>query len=173
MTTSMSSNNTLFWTESLAKDLLVFLTGRVKCPETAADLTHETYLRLYQSINNNPPDNARALAFRIAVNLAIDYQRKVTVRNRHISEVELDSFAETVAGSSAAEPAHILMARQRFGALQAALDELPADCRSAFLLNGIDGLTYSEIAARMGISTSKVGRLLAQAVAHCAQHLDE
>lgn len=96
----MSYNNSVFWTESLAKDLLVFLTGRVKCPETAADLTQETYLRLYQSINNNPPDNARALAFRIAVNLAIDYQRKVTVRNRHISDVELDSFAETIAGSS-------------------------------------------------------------------------
>lgn len=173
MSAPIPSNNTLFWTESLSKDLLIFLTGRVKCPETAADLTHETYLRLYQSINNNPPDNARALAFRIAVNLAIDYQRKVTVRNRHISDVALDSFAETVPGSSAVEPVHILMARQRFGVLQAALDELPSDCRTAFLLNGIDGLTYSEIAERLGISKNTVGRLLARAVAHCAQHLDE
>jgi outer membrane receptor for ferric coprogen and ferric-rhodotorulic acid len=64
------------------------LTGRVKCQETAADLTHETYIRLYQSINKNPPDNARALAFRIAVNLAIDYQRKVIVKNSHISDME-------------------------------------------------------------------------------------
>jgi RNA polymerase sigma-70 factor (ECF subfamily) len=163
----------LFWTETLAKDLLVFLTGRVKCQETAADLTHETYLRLYQSINNNPPDNARSLAFRIAVNLAIDYQRKVTVRNRHISDVELDLFAETIASSSAVEPVNILMARQRFGILQAALDKLPLDCRTAFLLNGIDGLTYSEIAERLGISKNKVGRLLAQAVAHCEGCLDE
>jgi RNA polymerase sigma-70 factor (ECF subfamily) len=172
MSTSVSVNHSLFWTETLAKDLLVFLTGRVKCPETAADLTHETYLRLYQSINNNPPDNARALAFRIAVNLAIDYQRKITVRNRHISDVELDSFAETIA-SSAAEPIDILMSRQRLGALQSALDELPTDCRTAFLLNGIDGLSYSEIAERMGISKSKVGRLLAQAIAHCGQCLEQ
>ena len=169
----MSINNSLFWTESLAKDLLVFFTGRVKCPETAADLTHETYLRLYQSINNNPPDNARALAFRIAVNLAIDYQRKVTVRNRHISDVELGSFADTLAGSSAEEPVHILMDRQRLGVLQTALDELPFDCRTAFLLNGVDGLTYSEIAARLGVSKNKVGRLLTKAIAHCAQRLNE
>jgi len=169
----VSANNSLFWTESLAKDLLVFLTGRVKCPETAADLTHETYLRLYQSINNNPPDNARALAFRIAVNLAIDYQRKVTVRNRHISDVEVDSFAETIAGSAAAEPVDILMSRQRLGALQSALDELPTDCRTAFLLNGIDGLSYSEIAGRMEISKSKVGRLLVQAITHCEQRLEQ
>ena len=173
MSTPVSYNNSLFWTESLAKDLLIFLTGRVKCPETAADLTHETYLRLYQSINNNTPDNARALAFRIAVNLAIDYQRKITVRNRHISDVELDSFAETVAGSSATEPVDILMLRQRLGALQTALDELPTDCRTAFLLNSVDGLSYSEIAERMEISKSKVGRLLVQAIAHCEQRLGQ
>lgn len=173
MSTFVPPQNSLFWTESLANDLLVFLTGRVKCPETAADLTHETYLRLYQSINNNPPDNARALAFRIAVNLAIDYQRKVTVKNRHITDVELDTFTETVAGSVASEPVEILMSRQRLAVLQTALDELPPDCRTAFLLNGVDGLSYTEIAERMAISKSKVGRLLAQAVAHCGQRLEQ
>jgi RNA polymerase sigma-70 factor (ECF subfamily) len=165
--------NSLFWTETLAKDLLVFLTGRVKCQETAADLTHETYIRLYQSINKSPPDNARALAFRIAVNLAIDYQRKVTVKNSHISDMPLNSFVESVASPSGVDPEHILIGRQRLGVLQSALDDLPSDCRTVFLLNGIDGLTYSEIAERLGISTSKVGRLLALAVAHCEQRLDE
>ena len=65
------------------------------------------------------------------------------------------------------------MARQRLGVLQSALDDLPSDCRTVFLLNGIDGLTYSEIAERLGISINKVGRLLARAVAHCDQRLDE
>jgi RNA polymerase sigma factor (sigma-70 family) len=145
----------------------------VKCQETAADLTHETYLRLYQSINKNPPDNARALAFRIAVNLAIDYQRKVTVRNSHISDTEFNSFVESVPNPSAVDPERILIGRQRLGVLQSALDDLPSDCRTVFLLNGIDGLTYSEIAARLGISASKVSRLLARALAHCEQRLDE
>ena len=173
MSTNVAPYNSLFWSETLAKDLLIFLTGRVKCKETAADLTHETYLRLYQSINNNPPDNARALAFRIAVNLAIDYQRKATVRNNRISDIELDSLVETIANPSAVDPEQILMGRQRLGTLQSALDDLPSDCRTAFLLNGIDGLTYSEIAKRMGISTNKVSRLLAMAVTHCAQRIDE
>jgi hypothetical protein len=29
----------LYWNEALAEDLLRFFTGRIKCPEAAADLT--------------------------------------------------------------------------------------------------------------------------------------
>lgn len=65
------------------------------------------------------------------------------------------------------------MARQRLSVLQTALDELSTDCRTAFLLNTIDGLSYSEIAERMEISKSKVGRLLAQAIAYCELRLEQ
>ncbi|WP_197495924.1 hypothetical protein [Methylomonas sp. DH-1] len=40
-----------FWTESLANELLRFFYGRLKCPDTAAELTHDTYLGLQQSIS--------------------------------------------------------------------------------------------------------------------------
>lgn len=167
-----SSDHPYFWTESLAEDLRIFLTGRVKCPETAADLTHETYLRLYQRIAENPPDNARALAFHIAVQLAIDYHRKTTVRNRFHADAEFDTCVDSVPNATPG-PEQTLMATQRLVALKLALDELPTDCRTAFLLNGVDGLTYSEIATRMGISKSMVGKHLARALAHCAQWLDK
>lgn len=165
-----SSDTPYFWTESLAEDLRIFLTGRVKCPETAADLTHETYLRLYQRVRENPPDNARALAFHIAVQLAIDYHRKTTVRNRYHADAEFDIDNTPIASAG---PEQTLMATQRLIALKSALDALPTDCRTAFLLNGVDGLTYSEIASRMGISKSMVGKHLARALAHCAQWLDK
>ena len=161
-----------FWSEALAQDLQRFLTARVKCPETAADLTHETYLRLYQRGQDNPPDNARALAFHIAMQLAIDYQRKAMVRDRYMVDEEIDTFIDTSA-SEAAEPEHILSSRQRIIMLRAALDELPADCRTVFLMHGIDGLKYSEIAKRLGISVSMVGKHLTRALVHCVQRLDE
>ncbi|MEQ1622443.1 MAG: RNA polymerase sigma factor [Methylococcales bacterium] len=166
------SDNALFWNESLAEDLRIFLTGRVKCAETAADLTHETYLRLYQAVKENPPDNARALAFHIAVQLAIDYHRKTVVRERHHADVDFDSCVETISSTSAG-PEQTLMARQRLGALQIALAELPVDCRTAFLLHGVDGLSYSEIAIRMDISKSMVGKHLARAMSHCAKRLEQ
>jgi len=167
-----STSNLDFWSEPLAKDLLRFLTGRLKCRETAADLTHETYLRLHRLCRDSPPDDARALAFHIAVNLAVDYQRKTAVRNRFGAEIDADTLHDTLAGHDSANPERILISKQRFGRLQQALDELPANCRTAFVLHSVEGLGYTEIAERMGISKSMVGKHLAKAMAHCAERLD-
>jgi len=142
------------------------LTRRLKCPEVAADLTQETYLRLQQ--REAPPDNARALAFHIAMQLAVDYQRKASVRNRYMVDEEIEAVSEIASIS----PEQMLIARQRLDILKSALDELPPDCRTVFLLHGIEGLKYSEIASRLGISRSMVGKHLARAMAHCARRVD-
>lgn len=162
----------LSWNDSLLEELRRFLTKRLKCPEAAADLAHETYLRLRQRDSNAPPDNARALAFHIAMNLAVDYQRKVAVRSRYFSDDELDNVIDKAA-TTASNPEQTLMAQQRLQKLKAALDELPAECRTAFLLHGVEGLKYSEIADRLGISLSMVGKHLARAMNHCALRVDD
>ncbi len=162
----------VFWSESLAEELLRFFTGRIKCPETAAELTHDTYLGLRQSVERTPPTNIRAMAFRIAVNLAIDHQRKTMVRERHGSELEFDTVAESVP-SKTQQPERILMGQERYHLLQNALSELSPDCRNAFLLHGVEGLTYSEIAQRLHISKSQVNKLLSQAMQHCSRQLGE
>ncbi|CAG1020471.1 sigma-70 family RNA polymerase sigma factor [Methylomonas sp. LL1] len=160
------------WSESLANDLRRFLTARLKCPETAADLTHETYLRLYQRGQENPPDNARALAFHIAMQLAIDYQRKAAVRSRYLVDDGIEAWVDITPAKSAG-PEQILSQHQRMAMLRTALDELPPDCRSVFLMHGIEGLKYSEIGQRLGISISMVGKHLTRALTHCAQRLDQ
>lgn len=165
------TEETLFWTESLAGDLLGFLTMRVKCSETAAELTHDTYLGLKQIVEQNPPDNLRAMAFRIAINLAIDYQRKTTVRNRHAANEDFDVVTASVSCPTS-QPDKILMGQERLKTLQKALNELPAITRTVFLLHGSEGLTYAEIALQLGISKSLVNKLLAQAMRYCAEQLD-
>lgn len=160
-----------FWSQTLAEDLLRFLTGRMRCPEIAADLTQEVYLGLKRSVENQPPDNARALAFRIAINLALDYQRRANVRNRYHADVDLDAVVELVAGD-AQDPEQILIGRERLARLQQALSELPLDCRTAFTLHSVQGLTYVEIAQRLGVSRSQVNKLLSKAMAHCARQVD-
>lgn len=172
MTASSSPDIGLYWSEALADELLKFLTKRLKCPEAAADITQETFLRFYQFVKENPPNNARALAYRIAVNLATDYQRKTKLRESYTVEVEPAAFADTFKSTDPG-PEQTAMARQHLQQLNAALNELPPDCRRAFLLHSIDGLTYGQIANQLGISESMVYKHLTKALNHCAMLLDD
>ncbi len=161
------TSESLYWSESLGKELLRFLTGRMKCPEIAADLTHETYLSLRQFVKESPPDNARALAYKIALRLAIDYQRKVEVRHRFMAdEWSNDALLEQI-GSDLSLPERILEGQEQVCLLKSALAELSPECRTVFSLHFAQGLKYSEIAERLDMSMSTVTRHLSKAVLHC------
>ena len=172
MLTSAPANTALYWNEALAEELLRFLTGRVKCQETAADLTQETFLRFHQFVQTTPPDNARALAFSIAVNLATDYQRKAKVRSNYMVVADPVQHSENHA-STAPGPEQIAISQQRLKQFHDALDELPANYRSVFLLHNIDGLTYAEIAANLGIAEATVYNYLAKTISHCLNRLGD
>lgn len=173
MTASTPTDMALYWNEALAEDLLSFFTGRISCQEAAADLTHETFLRFHQFIQTTPPNNARALAFSIAVNLATDYQRKIKVRQKIMVDGALEPYrlpdVQTVGSTG---PERIVMARQQLQLVYTALDELPIDCRNAFMMQSIEGLTQAQIAARLGVSQVKVYRLLIKAMGHCQLKLN-
>lgn len=171
MTMTISPDLASCWSNSLAEELLHFLTRRLNCSDTAAEITHETYIRFCQAGNVTPINNARALAYRIAINLANDYQRKIKVRNQFNVDIKPDFSADTYP-SEMPGPEQIVMAQQRLEALQVALGELDIECRTAFLLQSIDGLTHYEIAARLGISRIKVYRHLTKALVHLARRVD-
>lgn len=111
------------------------------------------------------------MAYRIATNLANDYQRKIKVGNRFNVDMEsgftADSYPSETPGTE-----QIVMAQQRMQTLQSALDELDAECRTAFLLQSIHGLTHQDIAAQLGISRVKVYRHLMKALAHLALRVE-
>jgi len=154
------------WIQEHGPDLLAFLSHRLKCRNTAADLAQETYLRLHVSAGQAAIDNIGAFAFRVAANLATDHQRKCSTRSRfELEGIEPEEIAEL--GAHESTPEDILAHRQRLARLQEALAELPLDCRTAFYLNRVQGCTHEEIARRLGISESMVGKHLARALRHC------
>ena len=51
--------------------------------------------------------------------------------------------------------------------IDAMLDGLSGKTREAFLLSQLEGLTYSDIAQKLGVSASSVKKYVARAVEHC------
>jgi len=114
----------------------------------AEDLTQDTLLRLW----GRPVSLAdRGLLFQTAKNLAIDYLRGQRVRRRH-QETTLPEQASVVFP----QPDEAVASREELQLFVAALKSLPDRAQRIFLLNRLDGLSYSAIAARLGVSVSTV-----------------
>ncbi|MFI8982909.1 RNA polymerase sigma factor [Ectopseudomonas khazarica] len=147
------------------EDLLRFLSRRLGDSQRAADVAQDTWLRLADHPDEQRVENPRAYLFRVAGNLAIDNLRRDNrLAELHVEEDVLDELSDPLAA-----PEKHLLARESLVQLDAALAQLPAKAREALLLNRLDGLTHAQIARRLGVSESMVGKYLAQAMRHCRQ----
>ncbi|MGJ7615278.1 MULTISPECIES: sigma-70 family RNA polymerase sigma factor [unclassified Variovorax] len=155
--------------ERYYRELLSFLSRKVSDRATAADLAQESYARVYEaqrtgSVVRDP----RALLYRTARNLVTDHHRRTSVRAgegtaSNEEPVELDDFI----GPETFEPDTILASGQGLAAMVETIDRLPPRCREAFVLYKFDGLSYAEVAERMGVSVRTVEMQLRIAMEAC------
>ena len=146
-------------------ELLAYLRKRLGDRELAADLTQEAILRMMKSPAAADVEDRRAMLFRIAHNLVLEHRR---AESRHHSgqHVSIDEVAPIRTDHPPME--EMLDASQAIDQLLTrTISQLPPKCRLAFMLNRFDGLTYSQVAARMRISTKMVEKHVARALAAC------
>lgn len=144
-------------------DLYALLYRLTQNAEEARDLTQDTFLRVIRSIGGfRGQSELRTWLYRIAVNESRNRYRWWK-RRRRDSTISLDAtigdsdtaIHETLSGPSA-DPEQETLAHEREYALKAALLELPEVYREAVVLCDIEGLTYDETAAALGIGLGTV-----------------
>lgn len=149
------------------RELLGFLTIKLRCPHEAADMVQETFARLVALDDVSAIRQPRAFLYRIARNLAVDSIRKRSLRARYF--IDLTELED--APSDGPMPDHLAEEDQLRCALDQTITEMPVRRRNVFLLYRFAGLRQAEIADRLGISTSMVERHLMKAMAQCRQRL--
>lgn len=112
------------------------------------DLTQETFVKAFRAIDRFRGDSAfYTWLYRIAVNTAKNY---LEARSRRPQGSADSSDAENYDGGQRlrdiASPEQLLQREQLQAALNKAIDALPEELRSAFLLREYDGLSYEDIA---------------------------
>jgi RNA polymerase sigma factor (sigma-70 family) len=144
-----------------------WLRKKLGCAHQAADLAHDTYLRLIVSGRLPEPDQSRAYLTQIAKGLAVDLFRR-----RQLESAYLDALA-ALPEPLAPSPEERALALESLLRIDAVLQRLPAPVRETFLLSQFDGLTYSEIALRLGIAVATVRKYMLKAAMVCHAALGE
>jgi RNA polymerase sigma factor (sigma-70 family) len=118
----------------------------------AEDLTQEVFVRVFRSLSTYTPGTFQGWLHRITTNLFLDLARR---RQRIRFDALPDDAPERLPGSEPS-PAEAYDDRHLDADIQAALEALPAEFRAAVVLCDIEGLSYEEIAATLGVKLGTV-----------------
>lgn len=139
----------------------------------AEDLTQEVFVRVFRSLSSYTPGTFEGWLHRITTNLFLDSVRR---KNKIRFEGLADDAAERLPGREPT-PAQVYFDTHLDADIEGALAALPPEFRAAVVLCDIEGLSYEEIAATLGVKLGTVrsrihrGRSqLRAALAHRAPH---
>lgn len=123
--------------------------------EIANDLTQDTFVKLWEGNYKYHPEKTKALLYKMAGGLFLDYLRK------NKSEADnIEHFKFKLKESSH----HDENAEQYRKKCELALKSLTEKERTVFLMNKMEGLIYKEIAACLEISVKAVEKRMSKAL---------
>ena len=142
-----------------------WLCGRLRrhleCTASAEDIAAETFFQVLRAPSAEPIRQPRALLTTIAKRLLYQVWRRRDLERAYLQALSLDDEPETPSPEALALLFEALLEIDRL------LDGLPSKVKATFLLSQVDGLTYPQIAATLGISQRSVSDYMAQAVKRC------
>lgn len=119
--------------------------------QDAEDLTQETFIRVFRSLHTYRPGVFEGWLHRITTNLFLDQARRKT-------KIRMEALPEDYdrVPSDAPSPEEVVAAAGLDPALQAALDGLAPEFRAVVVLCDIEGLSYEEVGASLGVKLGTV-----------------
>ena len=145
--------------------LLGWLRQRLGCPQNAADLAQDTFVRLLTQLQARSLHEPRAFLATVARGLLVDHYRRASLERAYLEALANLPVAEVPSPETRELMLETLLEIDRL------LDGLRPRVREAFLLAQLDGLSYAQIATRMGLSLSSIQQYMTQALSHCYKAL--
>ncbi len=140
--------------------IFVVVRGMVRNQEDARDIAQEVFIKAYASLDSfRGQSSFYTWLYRIAVNMAIDFRRKMDRKQ----ESEYDDRREAdgaegafVPDATRLSPERALKDKELGRHIMAAVARLPEEQRTAIVLRELEGLSYKEIAEVMKCSQGTV-----------------
>ncbi|ENO90455.1 sigma-70 family RNA polymerase sigma factor [Thauera linaloolentis] len=142
-----------------------WLRKKLNCSHQAADLAHDTFVRLLSKQEPEALREPRAYLTTVARGLLINHWRRQALEQAYLEE--LAARPE----ESAPSPEARRLILETLEEIARLLDGLPPRVREIFLRSQLEGETYPAIATQMGISVNVVQKAMIRATAHCYKAL--
>lgn len=150
--------------------LMSYFLRRVRDPAEAEDLTQDVFIKLLGATERGEIADVEALVFVTAGNLLKDRGRKAARR----SDATLGQIDKALVSELTREfvedrnPERVLLARESYAEVLAALNELSERTRDIYMLFRLENMKQKEIAALFGIARSTVEKEVMKATLHLA-----
>ena len=155
-----------------------FIRRRVRNPSDAEDILQDVLHEFVQAYRLPAPiEQASAWLFRVARNRIIDAFRKkkeqplVDLSNGDTPADDDDYRLDLALPAHDAGPEALYARSILLEALQAALDELPANQREVFIAHELEGRSFKEMAAQSGVAINTLLARKRYAVLHLRERL--
>ena len=152
------------------RSALARLVARIVGPHAIEDIVQETFVRSYEASRKQPINHPRSFMWRTAKNLALNHVHNA--HNRLTTNVADFFDSDVYIPTDYIESELEFESKERFLVFCQAVQQLPLQCRRAFILRKVYGTSQKEIAASLGISQSTVEKHVAKGLLMCARFMD-
>jgi RNA polymerase sigma-70 factor (ECF subfamily) len=129
------------------------LSRLIRDPAEVEDVTQEAFVKAYRALPSFRGDSAfYTWLYRIGVNTAKNYlvsQGRRAPTATEVDSEEAEGYEEGEQLRDINTPEHLLLSKQIGETVNAAMEALPEELRTAIMLREIEGLSYEEIATIM------------------------
>jgi len=153
--------NTVFKANS--RTVFNFIYYKFGNEEKANDAVQEAFVKLWENCAKVTPEKAKSYLYTVANNLYLNVLKAEKVRMKY-ADKSLKSTNET--------PEFLLEENEFKEKLENALNSLPENQRTTFLLNRIDGKKYAEIAEMEGVSVKAIEKRMHLALKALRERID-
>ena len=149
--------------------LIGYFRARVGDLAEAEDLAQDVFLRMLRRGDVAAIGDIRAYLFEIALSVLIDRSRRDKARRK----AEHQTFDPDDHGAEDFASDRIYLGREALSRAMVALLELPDRTRTIFVLRRLEGMKYSDIARRLGISVSAVEKQMLRAMLYLTERMGD
>ncbi|MCU4336375.1 sigma-70 family RNA polymerase sigma factor [Acinetobacter dispersus] len=146
--------------------LYQWLKRRLNHSEDAADLAHDTFIRILKRKDQLYFDQPRALLTTVAKGILINWYQRKSIEKAYLEALSSRPEYDEIS------PEQKISAIESLCLINQLLSQMPERQQQVFIWSQLEGLTQQEIANRLNISTRTVMRDLVAVLTQCLAIMD-